>query len=121
MTEFELQQMIATARAEFDLGTALFVVLSLAVIALAMWARTSWDPGTRRLVSFTYTLTAVFIFLRVLASIVRFSKLMAMLAKTGASFEIMNLAVQLPTLALRGAIFVLFIWLTLRIIRRQAA
>ena len=119
MGEFEIQQLLVATRLEFDLGTAVFVLLSLAVMALAASTRLCGDAISRRLLAAAYLIAAAFVFLRVLAAIIRFAKLMRLLGSSGASLEVTNLAVQLPTLALRGGVFVIFIWLTLRVIRQS--
>lgn len=117
MSEFEIQQLIIAARADFDAATTTFLGFSLLVMAMAIFSRSQWDRRTRWLFIASYLVTTAFLIFRVLAAMLRFGKAEALLQAP--AFKVMAPMVQAPTFALRVLVFVLFIWLTLHLLREQ--
>jgi len=121
MNEYDLHSLIVSARAEFDIATAIMLFASLAFMGLATSSAKPWDKGTKRLFVIAYIVTATFLFIRVVASIIRFGKLNQIFEKGDPEFIVGFIPLQLPTAILRVMFFVLMAWLTIRILRRQGS
>src|SRR5262249_33661931 len=113
MTEYEVQTLMLASRAEFDIGTVLYLVTSIAFMLLLSSRRLTHEPAQVRLLSWSYVLVSVFILVRVIAAMVRFGKLNQVLDTLHPAFVVDNHVVQIPTLVLRVTLFILLPFLTL--------
>ena len=119
MSEFELHQLILASRAEFDIATAIMLATSLGFIVIAQLRTAKWSVYARVMVIVTYMVASALIFIRTIASIVCFAKLNALLEAGDREFIVTNLSLQLPTVALRLALFVSLFLVTVYFLYRQ--
>ena len=119
MSEFELHQLILASRAEFDIATAIMLATSLGFIVIAQLRTVKWSVYARVMVIVTYVVASALIFIRTIASIVRFAKLNALLEAGDPAFIVTNLSLQLPTVALRLVLFVSLFLVTVYFLYRQ--
>ena len=119
MSEFELHQLILASRAEFDIATAIMLATSLGFIVIAQLRTAKWSVYARVMVIVTYVVASEIIVIRTIVSIVRFAKLNALLEAGDRAFIVTNLSLQLPTVALRLALFVSLFLVTVYFLYRQ--
>jgi hypothetical protein len=120
MTEYELHQLIFASRAEFDIATVVMLVASLGFIYIAGRSLKGWDAVTRKLFLFSYMVVSLLVFLRTIASIVRFGKLNLILQAGEPEFLVTNVLLQVPTALLRIGFFIILFILTIRMIKKHS-
>ncbi|MEP7243154.1 MAG: hypothetical protein ABI885_05650 [Gammaproteobacteria bacterium] len=109
-TEFEVQQLLIATRWEFDVPTMLFVIVSMAFIAIGVWRSGRLDVISAPLLQVAYVVVSGFMFIRAYAAIVRARTLGALLTDLTPAFEIANSVLQQATFYLRnGTFLVLFL------------
>jgi len=114
MTEFEVHQLIANSRTEFDLGTVFFVFINLVYIVLAVSKR-DLAPFQIRWLCISCGVISTFVIMRIIAAIIRFIDQSRFLESMNPDYTHTFLLLQFPTLIGRLTILfglpILSIWL----------
>jgi len=100
MTEFEVHQLIASSRTEFDLGTVFLVIINLIFIAFALNFN-NLSPSKARWLCVTCGTISLFIILRIIAAIIRFVSQSKLLESMSPDYNHTFLMLQYPTLISR--------------------
>ena len=120
MSEYEIHNLIMMSRAEFDIGTVVYIATGIALMCVVVLAKSNWSADTRRIITVVYLVVCGLIIIRIVASIVRFGKLNLILESMNPEFIVTNLYLQAPTLLLRIAVLILVPIATLRLVRQSS-
>ena len=119
MSEFEIHQLMTGSRYEFDLGTGAYILLAIAVMAVAIRDGPRWSAATAWWIGSFYASCSALIAIRVFASIVRFAKQNELLMTLNPQFVVDNAGIQIPTLVLRALVFAIAPLATIHLLRQR--
>jgi len=105
MSEFELHQLAAGSRYEFDIATMVYMGWTLAVLFLCRDRTVIWSRWVALSVSALYITGCVLIVIRCIAAMVRYGKELALLAPYPSITILLNPGLQDATLIVRIAFF----------------
>ena len=121
MDEYQINQLMVAMRAEFDGATALYVLFSLAIMALVSFVseqrESRWNANISSWLYGFYAVIAAFIVIRGAAAIVRFAELSALLASMDPTYHPGFLPLQLPTVILRLVLLIVTTTVTIKFMR----
>lgn len=117
MTEYELHQLAAGSRYEFDGATLAFMAWGLAFLFLSRGER--WPVSSGVLMGVLYLAGAGLLVIRCVAAMGRYGKQIALLNQLPAEYVLANPSLQLPTLWIRIALFVITPLVVLYFVRQK--
>ncbi|HJT41053.1 MAG TPA: hypothetical protein VJ762_12040 [Sphingobium sp.] len=120
MSEFELHQLAAGSRYEFDIATLVYMAWTLAMLFLCRDRTERWSRGMALSVGALYIAGCALIAVRCIAAMIRYGKEFALLASHPSISVLRNPELQNPTLIIRLAFFVIASMVALHFIRLKA-
>ena len=101
MNEYELQMLAAGSRYEFDVATLVYIAWIVAFMFLCRDGSDRWSARTGVLMSALYLAGGALMIVRAAASMVRYGRLIFLLAKLPPEYVLSNPSLQWPTLVIR--------------------
>ena len=105
MTEYELQQLAAGSRYEFDGATLAYMAWAVVFLFLSRGAADRWSARTGLLLAALYLSGGALMIVRCLAAMGRYGKQIALLNQLPAQYVLANPPLQSSTLVIRMALF----------------
>ena len=107
MSEYELHQLAAGSRYEFDGATLAYMAWALLFLFFSCRERERWSAATGWALAILFLAGAGLLVLRCVAAMGRYGKQIALLSQLHSKYVLANPVLQLPTLVIRTALFVI--------------
>ena len=119
MSEYELHQLAAGSRYEFDGATLAYMAWAIAFIVLCRPGAQRWSAKSGWLLAALYLAGGALLIVRCAAAMGRYGKQIALLTKLPAEYVLSNPSLQQPTLVIRILLFVIAPLVVLHFIRQR--